>query len=539
MTNIEKKWVKLENRTMKVLKSAAKTCNEDSNKSILNSYLGYVQLAMDECRRFEVSKLEGTELNHQDDLDKLLDELLDMQLKISEFLSCKPDSRSESFVKLPRVTIREFDTTNPSIWFQDLEIQFAALAVKEEKQRFAILNGLLDQPKSLVIHPVTDDLNHDFPYTAAKTLLLDSYSLSLDQRLEKAFELQLVVGNEKPSQFLARFRILRNLAQMDDIDQWFLRRVLPEDVRLTLRNDDSITCAEDLAIKADQLLQSKQFQPTSINFVSKRTNKFPSRVKKLCYFHEKEGKDSKRCAGTPIEKCSMWYLVNPSSERKRQAVERVTVLSASISNPQSGTHLVVDGFVVDTGSKITVVPKSFSNKILINKPIPLLSAANGSSIKTFGHCKISPMILGKPYEFLAVVADVSTPILGLDFFSSVGSNILIDPSNQSLHLKKQVLSISNQDPSLEDLQVLQAANIDMISYDVLPNPKVFLQEQNDDVDLQKWIKKHSCQESKFVPSLVPCADIPNVQVWADCSSFPFRILVPTSWSLQDPYSTSM
>ena len=40
-------------------------------------------------------------------------------------------------------------------------------------------------------------------------------------------------------------------------------------------------------------------------------------------------------------------------------------------------------------------------------------------------------------------------------------------------LKKQVLSISNQDPSLEDLQVLQAANIDMISYDVLPNPKVF------------------------------------------------------------------
>ena len=35
---------------------------------------------------------------------------------------------------------------------------------------------------------------------------------------------------------------------------------------------------------------------------------------------------------------------------------------------------------------------------------------------------------------------------------------------QSLHLKKQVLSISNQDPSLEDLQVLQAANIDMISY---------------------------------------------------------------------------
>ena len=52
-----------------------------------------------------------------------------MQLKISEFLSYKPDSRSESFIKLPRVTIREFDTTNPSIWFQDLEIQFAALAV--------------------------------------------------------------------------------------------------------------------------------------------------------------------------------------------------------------------------------------------------------------------------------------------------------------------------------------------------------------------------------------------------------------------------
>ena len=31
MTNIEKKWVKLENRTMKVLKSEAKTCHEEKS----------------------------------------------------------------------------------------------------------------------------------------------------------------------------------------------------------------------------------------------------------------------------------------------------------------------------------------------------------------------------------------------------------------------------------------------------------------------------------------------------------------------------
>ena len=144
----------------------------------------------------------------------------------------------------------------------------------------------------------------------------------------------------------------------------FFGRVLPEDVRLTLRNDDSITCAEDLAIKADQLLQSKQFQPTSINFVSNRTNKFPSRVKKLCYFHEKDGKDSKRCAGTPIEKCSMWYLVNPSSERKRQAVERVTVLSASISNPQSGTTLWSMALWWILGPRSLWFPNLFQTKFL-------------------------------------------------------------------------------------------------------------------------------------------------------------------------------
>ena len=70
-------------------------------------------------------------------------------------------------------------------------------------------------------------------------------------------------------------------------------------------------------------------------------------------------------------------------------------------------------------------PSQFKSSRLVQ-----LVAANGSPIKTYGSTNVRFKILGRFYDFRATCADVVSPILGMDFFQSVGRDLLIDP-NQS------------------------------------------------------------------------------------------------------------
>ena len=126
-------------------------------------------------------------------------------------------------------------------------------------------------------------------------------------------------------------------------------------------------------------------------------------------------------------------------KRIGQTIERVIVSSAFDTNPHC--YIMVDGFLVDTGSKVSIVPKKFSNKAIFpDRNLPKLFAANGTNIQTYGRCPIHLTILGTYYKFSAIVANVNNPILGMDFFLSVGKNILIDPASKSLKLKPQTVS---------------------------------------------------------------------------------------------------
>ena len=57
------------------------------------------------------------------------------------------------------------------------------------------------------------------------------------------------------------------------------------------------------------------------------------------------------------------------------------VLSAFTNNPHN-SYIIVDDFLVDTGSQVTIVPKSCATEIKHESLLPKLFAANGSKIKT-------------------------------------------------------------------------------------------------------------------------------------------------------------
>ena len=77
-------------------------------------------------------------------------------------------------------------------------------------------------------------------------------------------------------------------------------------------------------------------------------------------------------------------------------------------------------FLVDTGADVSILPSMFKNKAL---PLTIqLRAANGSEIRSYGYVMTSVIFQNLRRSFAAkfIVADVTTPILGADFFRDHG-----------------------------------------------------------------------------------------------------------------------
>lgn len=97
-------------------------------------------------------------------------------------------------------------------------------------------------------------------------------------------------------------------------------------------------------------------------------------------------------------------------------------------------------FLVDTGSDICVFPRS-SIKERRPKSNYQLAAANGSIIETYGYINLSlDFNLRRKFTWRFVVADVTKPIIGVDFLSFY--NLMVDCRNQ--HLIDNTTTISTK-----------------------------------------------------------------------------------------------
>ena len=85
-------------------------------------------------------------------------------------------------------------------------------------------------------------------------------------------------------------------------------------------------------------------------------------------------------------------------------------------------------YLIDTGSAVSIVPPSKEES---RRPrFSQLTAANGSSISTYGEKTINIKINDQIYNHSFIIGDVLTPILGLDFLLKF--NLSIDISNKNL-----------------------------------------------------------------------------------------------------------
>lgn len=127
---------------------------------------------------------------------------------------------------------------------------------------------------------------------------------------------------------------------------------------------------------------------------------------------------------------------------------------AAAGSPQGNNTLSVEdrksgvSYLVDTGAEVSVYPASLQDRQTQNPSIQL-SAANGTSIRTWGTRNMSLMLSPKKrYTHQFHIADVTRPILGADFFISNGLAIdlrgkrLVSLDNMSILLEKSEHSLT-------------------------------------------------------------------------------------------------
>ncbi|XP_035764445.1 uncharacterized protein LOC118454313 [Neolamprologus brichardi] len=251
-------------------------------------------------------------------------------------------------------------------------------------------------------------------YTALKALLLRRYSLSDAERAEKLLSLAGLGDGTA----LELMESMLSLLGADDggflFTHLFLRQ-LPAPVRAGLANSPLLATKDyrSLAEEADRiLLATRSFSVQAIVQDSPAFSPAPSPMLQ-------GPSDSSTVAGIAARR----HLSRPR-EMGMSALcsnkERLLFLEDS----RSGRR-----FLVDSGTQKSLLPPAGSDR-LAEGCGPLLTAANGSSIKTFGERLVTVCFYDRDFQWNFVVAASSVPIIGADFLCAHG--LLVDVANRRL-----------------------------------------------------------------------------------------------------------
>ncbi|XP_013136943.1 PREDICTED: uncharacterized protein LOC106102080, partial [Papilio polytes] len=167
----------------------------------------------------------------------------------------------------------------------------------------------------------------------------------------------------------------------------------------------------------------------------------------ICWYHAKYQDKAVKCA----QPCTY----QPAS----------TTTMATDGCPPTGRLFVTDRrnntrFLVDTGSDVCVYPRATLRERR-QKANFVLSAANGSDIETYGFIDLClDLDLRRNYQWRFTVANVTKPIIGVDFLSHY--NLVVDCKNHRLIDNTTTLSC-----------IASSANNDVCSVKILTGSSCF------------------------------------------------------------------
>ena len=238
-------------------------------------------------------------------------------------------------------SVKRFERSNgldtaiyKTIPFMQLEDVFSSQGITSQITKFAALTTLLTEDEAYVVRDLTlmgDDRPMDV-FDAAKKLFIHQYQLTVHQRLSQAFAMGGIQADEKPSQWMARFRHTGGEWEREDVERWALFRQLPNALRTALEVPTPQLTMDELLNKADDLFATLPRDtvalvdthitaavftktPTKRRAMNNESDKHNAGKSKqldtLCWYHRKFGDKARFCSGPPCPR------YNPSLPKGR------------------------------------------------------------------------------------------------------------------------------------------------------------------------------------------------------------------------------
>lgn len=202
------------------------------------------------------------------------------------------DNINATAVKLPSFWIRE-----PDIWFVQAESQFALRGITSDETKYHHLVSSLDNVSASRMRNILKNPPATEKYKALKDILLQTFSLSEEQRAASLLDLP-ELGDMSASELMDKMLgLLGEHSSCFLFKHIFLRR-LPDDVRAILTHS-KIDDMRELALAADALMQTKSvscsatFQRQSPS--KKKYSTHGKRNNDVCFFHRRFGKSAYKC----------------------------------------------------------------------------------------------------------------------------------------------------------------------------------------------------------------------------------------------------
>ena len=350
-------------------------------------------------------------------------------------------------VKLP-----PFSTLEPLVWFKRAEIQFRLRKITDANTKADhVLASLPDEVFSQISSWI-DQQPDDLKYDDVKVFLLQEFTLSTAARAQKLLGYpQQSLGDRTAHAVWNEMKSLATLPAKDsngqlkqvDLMREIWLQTLPTAIRAALHDYEDLDM-DELVKKADSLLdaarasrnnsaiQAALCRDDDINAVRikpKLNNKpVPFRASLLesglFAYHDKYGQLARKC----VQGCK-WR--NTQARQSQGGSIRIQ----AVENHNYGFYLSDETgntkFLVDTGATLSIYPASTAEKASLPiYPSTRLVAANGTDIKQYGARTINFCLSGRQYAWKFIIADVNTPLLGLDFLSH--HNLLVDVRNRQL-----------------------------------------------------------------------------------------------------------
>ncbi|KAK7504021.1 hypothetical protein BaRGS_00004753 [Batillaria attramentaria] len=330
-------------------------------------------------------------------------------------------------VKLP-----DFWIKSPEVWFARAEAQFGTKGINQDQTKYDYVVSALDINTAEEMQAILTNPPNEEKYIALKTALIKTFGKTQAQKDAELLHLN-GLGDKRPTSLLRKINALND-------DPKTLKRALflanlPSDMRSILAGHN-IMDTEVLAEAADRIWETRSLNVQQVSMATPETHGtnlalFSARdmdtqpveqnVSALRSAKRQRQPPSQRGTTNAPPVCFYHQRFGPDARRCQPGCKFATHTGHS--------------YLVDTGADVSVYPASPQDR-KTKSPSMSLTAANGSSIKTWGKRNITLEIRPKHvYTHEFYLADVTRPILGADFF--IAHELVIDLKG------KRLLSLDN------------------------------------------------------------------------------------------------